>query len=89
MHGSLATDTPAQRDEITARLPVCHGALDPHVPREQLDGFIEEMNASRADWQLNVYGQAMHGFTHDAGPDQLAAQMRRQLRCRAAHARHP
>jgi hypothetical protein len=29
--------------------------------------FIEEMNAARTDYQLIVYGRAMHGFTHDVG----------------------
>ena len=47
---------------------VCHGALDPHVPTAQLTGFIEEMNAAGTDFQLIVYGGAMHGFTHDVGP---------------------
>jgi dienelactone hydrolase len=47
---------------------VCHGALDPHVPSAQLTAFIEEMNAARTDFQLIVYGGAMHGFTHDVGP---------------------
>jgi dienelactone hydrolase len=31
-------------------------------------GFIEEMNAAGTDFQLIVYGGAMHGFTHDVGP---------------------
>ena len=30
--------------------------------------FIDEMNDAGADWQLIVYGGAMHGFTHDVGP---------------------
>ena len=47
----------------------CHGALDPRVPAAQVTQFIEEMNAAGADWQLIVYGGAMHGFTHDTGPD--------------------
>jgi dienelactone hydrolase len=46
---------------------VCHGALDPHVPTAQVTGFIEEMNEAGADFQLIVYGGAMHGFTHDVG----------------------
>jgi dienelactone hydrolase len=28
-------------------------------------GFAAEMTRADADWQLNVYGRAMHGFTHD------------------------
>jgi dienelactone hydrolase len=27
--------------------------------------FIEEMNSATVDWQLIVYGNAMHGFTHE------------------------
>jgi dienelactone hydrolase len=26
--------------------------------------FVEEMNAASVDWQLIVYGGALHGFTH-------------------------
>jgi dienelactone hydrolase len=26
--------------------------------------FAEEMNAANADWQLIMYGGALHGFTH-------------------------
>ena len=26
---------------------------------------MAEMNAARADWQLIVYGGALHGFTHE------------------------
>jgi dienelactone hydrolase len=26
--------------------------------------FIEEMSSAAADWQLIIYGGAMHGFTH-------------------------
>jgi dienelactone hydrolase len=40
--------------------------LDPHVPVTQVTAFVEEMNHAGVDWQLIVYGGAMHGFTHDA-----------------------
>jgi dienelactone hydrolase len=64
MHGSLATKRPAQPGEITARVLVCHGAADPHVPMAHVTAFADEMQAAGADWQLNVYGGAQHGFTH-------------------------
>jgi dienelactone hydrolase len=63
-HGSLATPTPAGVGAIGARLLVCHGAADPHVPLTDVTAFVEEMNRAEADWQLNIYGGAMHGFTH-------------------------
>ncbi len=68
VHGSLDSAQQARAGEIKARLLVCHGSLDPHVPAEQLARFIAEMNAAGADYQLIVYGGAMHGFTHDVGP---------------------
>jgi dienelactone hydrolase len=64
MHGSLATKRPAQPGEITARVLACHGAADPHVPMVDVTAFAAEMAAAGADWQLNVYGGAQHGFTH-------------------------
>jgi dienelactone hydrolase len=49
---------------VKARVFVCHGALDQHVPLDHVTGFAGEMNHARADWQLIMYGGAMHGFTH-------------------------
>ncbi|MGZ4249801.1 MAG: dienelactone hydrolase family protein [Solirubrobacteraceae bacterium] len=67
VHGSLQTAHPASPGGVKTKVLVCHGALDPHVPTAQLTGFIEEMNAAAADFQLIVYGGAIHGFTHDVG----------------------
>lgn len=65
IHGSLKTKRPAQPAMVTAKILVCHGALDPHVPLTHVTAFVEEMNRAGADWQLVVYGGAMHGFTHE------------------------
>jgi dienelactone hydrolase len=65
VHGSLATSSPAQPGGIKARILACHGALDPHSPPAYVSAFIEEMNVTGAEWQLEVYGGAMHGFTHE------------------------
>ena len=65
MHGSLATTRPAERGAIKAGVLVCHGALDPHVPMTDVVHFTEEMDNAQADWQLIMYGGAMHGFTHE------------------------
>ena len=65
VHGSLATTAAAEPATITSKILVCHGALDPHGPVAHVAGFIEEMNRAGADYQLIVYGGAMHGFTHE------------------------
>ena len=64
IHGSLATSAPAGPGTVAAKVLVCHGALDPHVPMRDVTAFTEEMNTAGADWQLNIYGRAVHGFTH-------------------------
>jgi dienelactone hydrolase len=64
IHGSLATARPAEPGSVKAKVLVCHGALDPHVPMADVNAFIDEMNRAGPDWQLNMYGGAMHGFTH-------------------------
>jgi dienelactone hydrolase len=64
IHGTLATSQPAQPGGVRARLLVCHGALDPHVPLSDVTAFAGEMNRAGADWQLVLYGAALHGFTH-------------------------
>ena len=64
MHGSLAASRPARPGAVTARVLACHGAADPHVPMADVTAFTAEMETAGADWQLNVYGGAQHGFTH-------------------------
>lgn len=65
MHGSLATARPAAPGAVKAKVLACHGALDPHVPMADVMSFAEEMTGAGADWQLIMYGGALHGFTHE------------------------
>lgn len=72
MHGSLATVRPAEPGAVRARVLVCHGARDPHVPMADVAAFAEEMTRAEADWRLTMYGRAVHGFTHaHAVPGQI------------------
>jgi dienelactone hydrolase len=64
VHGTLATARTAEPGSVRARLLVCHGARDPHVPLADVSAFAKEMNGAGADWQLIMYGTAVHGFTH-------------------------
>ncbi len=65
MHGSLRTPRPAEPGAVKAKVLACHGALDPFVPLADVTSFAEEMNHAQADWQLIMYGGAVHGFTHE------------------------
>lgn len=64
VHGSLATSIPATAGAIKAKVLALHGALDPHVPMAHVTAFVDEMKQAGADWQLTIYGGAMHGFTY-------------------------
>jgi dienelactone hydrolase len=68
-HAGLGTSMPAQPGQVKAKVLVCHGADDPHVPPAEVQAFEEEMRKAGADWELNAYGNAVHSFTNKAAKD--------------------
>ncbi|MBI4650016.1 dienelactone hydrolase family protein [Candidatus Desantisbacteria bacterium] len=68
-HGSL--DAPNyDKKEIKAKVLVLHGGDDKSVKPEHMSGFQDEMRKSNADWQVYIYGGAVHSFTNpDSGND--------------------
>jgi dienelactone hydrolase len=69
-HGGLGKDGNRLAKPITAKVLALHGADDPYVPAKEVSAFEDEMRTSNADWQLNIYANAVHAFTHkDAGTD--------------------
>jgi dienelactone hydrolase len=63
-HSGLATVRPEDARKITAKVLALIGADDPIVDNAQRRDFEEEMRAGGADWQLVVYGGAVHSFTN-------------------------
>ena len=69
-HGGLDTPTPADARNIKGKVLALHGADDPFAPAAQRAAFEDEMRKGGVDWQLVVYGGAVHGFTNpDNGTD--------------------
>jgi len=69
-HGNLDTPDPSVAKSIRSKVLVLHGAADPYVPPAQVEAFRREMEDGGVDWQLIMYGGAVHSFTHrDAGDD--------------------
>ena len=60
---------PAQPGRIKAKILVCHGGEDPHVPPAEVQAFQDEMHKAGIGYQLNTYGNAVHGFTNPAAND--------------------
>jgi dienelactone hydrolase len=65
-HGGLDTPNPADAGNIRCKVLVLHGGDDPHVPPKDVKAFEDEMRAAGVDWQLVVYGGAVHAFTNPA-----------------------
>jgi len=75
-HGALATNTPAQKGKVKARVLVLTGADDPMNPPELVESFKKEMDAAGARYQVISYPGVKHSFTNPdaskAGMDGLA-----------------
>ncbi|NIP38555.1 MAG: dienelactone hydrolase family protein [Candidatus Dadabacteria bacterium] len=63
-HGILATETPAQKGAVKAKVLAFHGADDPFVPKEQADAFRKEMNNAEVDYTFVVFPGIQHSFTN-------------------------
>lgn len=62
-HGTLTTPTPEDARNIKGRVLVMHGADDPSAPCTEVQALIKEMKDARVDFQLELYGGVVHGFT--------------------------
>ena len=69
-HGGLDSPTPADGKNIKARVVALQGADDPYVKAADIAAFQNEMRNNNVDWQMTVYGGAVHSFTDvGAGSD--------------------
>jgi dienelactone hydrolase len=65
-HGTLDTPRPEATPSMIPKILVLHGADDPFTSQAQLATFESEMRRAKADWEVNIYGNAVHGFTDPA-----------------------
>jgi dienelactone hydrolase len=72
-HGSLGTQTPAQKGQVRTRVLVFTGAADPFAPPETVSAFEKEMQAADVDYRLVSYPGVKHSFTNP-GADSFAAR---------------
>ena len=62
-HGSLGTPNPESDKNIKGHVLVLHGAADPIVNTDAVAKFEKELTDAGVDWQVVLYGGAMHAFT--------------------------
>jgi dienelactone hydrolase len=63
-HGSLGTQSPAEKGMVKAKVLVCNGADDKFVSAEAIKNFKEEMNSAGVDYKFENYPGAIHGFSN-------------------------
>lgn len=68
-HGNLDTPNPEDAKNIKGEVLVLHGAADPIVPIDQVIAFQDEMRKANVDWQMVIYGGAVHAFTNPESGD--------------------
>jgi dienelactone hydrolase len=69
-HGGLDSDSPADAKNIKGKVLVLHGADDPFADLESVLALNLEMREAGVDYQVVLYGHAVHSFTNPkAGTD--------------------
>lgn len=63
-HAALDSPDPTAGRNIKGRILVCHGGDDGFVKPQDVEAFQDEMRQNHVDWQMNIYGNAVHGFTN-------------------------
>lgn len=70
-HGGLSTPDASDAKGMKASVLVCHGAVDPFVPPQEVAAFQKEMEDANADYQFISYAGAVHSFTNPAATGQI------------------
>jgi dienelactone hydrolase len=63
-HGNPSGGTALIKELLKSKILVCHGAIDPYVPKKDVDQFKKQMDSIGAPYVLKVYEGATHAFTN-------------------------
>lgn len=63
-HPGLNQRAPEDSKRIKGKVLMLVGAVDPVIPPEMRDAFINEMEAAKVDWRMEIYGGIGHSFTN-------------------------
>lgn len=72
---------PGTACSIKGRVLAVHGSVDPVTPKAMMDAFEAELTAAKVDWQIMMFGGAVHSFcdpTANFGPSQYDERLCRQ-----------
>lgn len=64
LHGGPVAAPAEAKGRIKTRFLICHGAVDPFISKESLDGFLRSLDDTGIDYQFISYAGAKHAFTN-------------------------
>jgi len=68
-HGGLATQHPAEKGSVKAKILVCNGADDTFISADDIKKLKAEMKSASADLQFINYPGAIHSFTNPSSTE--------------------
>ena len=63
-HGSLPAAPEEAKGKIGPEILVLHGQADSFIAPEVVTNFQNKLEAAGANWEMDIYGGARHGFTN-------------------------
>jgi dienelactone hydrolase len=72
---------PGTECKVKGRVLAIHGSADPITPKPMMDALEDELTKAKVDWQLMMFGGAVHSFcdpTANAGPTRYDAKLCRK-----------
>jgi dienelactone hydrolase len=68
-HGGIIPVPSDAAAKTKAKILMCHGAVDPFIAKDAIDGFMKAMNDGKFDYQFISYAGAVHAFTNPGADD--------------------
>jgi len=65
-HGGVKPSEPTAAGAIKGTVLVLHGGADPFVSLADLTAFIQDMEAAKADYSVQIFPHAVHAYTNPA-----------------------
>jgi dienelactone hydrolase len=65
-HGGVKPGEPTAVGAIKGAVLVLHGGADPFVSLADLTAFIQDMEAAKADYSVQIFPHAVHAYTNPA-----------------------
>jgi dienelactone hydrolase len=68
-HAALNAPEHLKNEKIISKILILHGYADPMVKPDQVTAIAKELTDNHVNWEINMYGNVMHGFTNPEAND--------------------